>query len=651
MPIDKQKYIQMFVSETEEHLKIMNDLLLKLEENSSDSTSLNEIFRSAHSVKGMAASMGFDGLASLTHVMEDLFNRLRNSPETVTDGLIELTFEALDYLSSSIKEISAQSTPSVPPNDLINKYKQVLSASSAEDKEAEYEIQIVVDTAEDDREVETKSVLPSDKGKELTVSLKIDPQSALPAARAMVAINGLKPLFTHIISTTPDVSTIGTGNFDNSLIVRGFSNAHIDDFTAKISSFSDISDFSVDFSSIGELTNKDGNEEEERENRTVQNSSIRVNTVHLDSLFNQVGELIVQHSRLITALKLNDYQKLSDGLNRLKNTIDFMYSEVLSVRMMPFSYISPRFRRTVRDITKKTGKTVDFSIIGDDIQLDRSVLEELVDPINHMLRNSVDHGIEFPEKRTASGKNKKGSISINISRSGETILIEICDDGKGINSGRIKDIALKKGYISTREYASISREEALMLCTTPGFSTAEAVSDLSGRGVGMDVVRTKIESIGGHLNIRSTEGKGTTVTLEVPLTVVVISAFLAKDQNSFYAFPVSKVKRTMEINNKNIEMRQGMPHIQSGEDNIKIHRLYSRLTGREKTNFNNKCLPSLIIEKNSKLHAITVDEILGTTEIVIKPLGDPLEHLRQFSGATILGDGSIALIVDTENLI
>ncbi len=648
MDLDRNKYIRMFVDETEEHLSSINDLLLKLEDDPSDEKCLNEILRCAHSVKGMAASMGFSGISDLTHVMEDLFSKLSGSVESVNGSFTELTFEALDFLSTAVREISENGIMSSSPDELISSFRTALNsgdhnncssdkekASHNEDEDI-YEVEVIENEAP---ETENTS------GSELTVTIRILPESALPAARAMVALNGLKSYFSSIISVEPDQKSISAGSFDNQLTIRGITEKNAEDFSAKISSFSDIADFSVQFASPSSPENDPEADHEHSQ------GSIRIGTSHLDSLFNEVGELIVQHSRLKTALDKKDDLSLTNGLNRLKTTIDHMYNEVLSVRMMPFSYISPRFRRTVRDATRKTGKSVDFSITGDDIQLDRSILDELVDPVNHMLRNSIDHGIELPDKRKETGKNGTGSISINISRSGDVIRIKISDDGKGIDSDRIKDIALKKGYITAKEHAGISREEALMLCTIPGFSTREAVSDLSGRGVGMDVVRTKIESIGGHMHFTSVLGKGTEIALEVPLTVVVINAFLTKELDSFYAFPVSKVKRTMEIEGGKIITKQGRAYIQAGDDDIKIHRLSNLLGTGNKNEACEERLPSLVVEKSGKSHAITVEEILGTTEIVVKPLGDPLEHLRQYSGATILGDGSIALIVDTENMI
>ncbi len=641
-----EKYLSMFAEETGEHLKTINDLLLKLEDSPENVEALEEIFRSAHSIKGMAASLGFDRISDLTHILEDLFNVMRENPENITDDLLDTAFQAIDKLTEAVESIKQKEEHKKDFTGIIDKLKS-FQEEPADENDDENDSDESEEILEAEIIAEPEEEKPEESGgekkdlEEFRISLKISRESATPAARAMVAFKKIKSFSEEILSTEPPVEKLETDFEDRVLKITCLSAGSPSEFEKLIESLPDIRDSKIEIPS---------EEEPEEKSPEKKEDTIRIKTSLIDSIFNDIGELIVHHSRMEEALQQNDTESLSDTLYNFKRIIDRIYDEILSTRLMPFSYISSRFKRTVRSLKRELNKKINFEIEGEDVRLDRSILDELVDPINHMLRNSIDHGIEPPPERKKKGKSPEGKVSLQVTKSGEMINIQISDDGEGMNVKKIKDIALKKDLISKAEHRELSGKKALMLCTTPGFSTAEAVSDVSGRGVGMDVVRTKIENLGGHIEIESERDKGTTIHLDVPLTVAVTNCFLVKSSDLTYAFPVTRIKRTKELGRSDIRLTQGERSVDIRGENTKIYKLSNLLNISNSNGEFPERFPSLICERKEDLGAIAVDSILGTREVVVKPLGDPLEQIRQFSGATILGDGVIAPIVDVENL-
>jgi two-component system chemotaxis sensor kinase CheA len=378
-------------------------------------------------------------------------------------------------------------------------------------------------------------------------------------------------------------------------------------------------------------------------------ATVRIPARSLDRFLDTIGELLVQRGRLAGLLKGRSDRALDISLERLKSLVDRLYGDVMGLRMLPFETIAQRFSRSVRELGSAQHKRISLRIAGREVMLDRSMLDELIDPINHLLRNAVDHGIESPAERLAAGKPAVGSIAIFLERAGDSVTIRIEDDGRGMDPEQIRQAAVRKGFLS-REAATVDDAAALMLTTIPGFSTTDRVTDVSGRGVGMDVVRTRVERLGGRLVLRSEPGSGLIVEMRLPLTIVVVQAFIVEAGGRNWVVPVSSVRRTFEVAEERVVRTPNHAWVEVGAERIALHDLGGTLKLLPRSEPVAGPLQALIATEHDRSVAFTVDRIVGRREVVVKPLRQPLEELRGFSGATILEDGEIALIVDLLSL-
>ena len=379
-------------------------------------------------------------------------------------------------------------------------------------------------------------------------------------------------------------------------------------------------------------------------------TTVRIPARSLDRFLDTVGELMVQRGRLATLLAGKTERAIDLSLQRLKGLVDRVYSDVMALRLLPFGSIADRFIRSVRELADAQQKRVELKITGREVLLDRSMLDELADPINHLLRNAVDHGIELPAERTACGKPECGTITIALVRSGDSVTIRIADDGRGMDPGLIKQSALDKGFLTREAFATIADADALMLTTIPGFYTAHTVTEISGRGVGMDVVRTRVETLGGRLALRSGTGAGLAVEMRLPLTIVVVQAFLLEAGGVTWAVPLSAVSRTINVRPEHVDRSDGQDFVAIGDDWVPLLDLARTLKLPGEDMPFSRMRPALLASDRDRSVAYTVDRVVGRREIVVKPLGVPLEELRGYAGATILDDGRIALILDLLSL-
>jgi two-component system chemotaxis sensor kinase CheA len=379
-------------------------------------------------------------------------------------------------------------------------------------------------------------------------------------------------------------------------------------------------------------------------------ATVRIQTETLDRFLDHLGELIIQGSRLGNALWPGPEGAAAEALEALQKTLGRLRGDLMSLRMVPFEHIASRFVRSVRNLGGNLGKRVTLSIHGREVKLDRSMLEDLVDPINHILRNAVDHGIEPPDERLAAGKDPVGRITIRNTEQADSVTIQIEDDGRGMDPERIRRTAVERGFLAEEEARSLSEPEVLMLVTTPGFSTAERLTEVSGRGVGMDVVRTRIESLAGRLRITSRPGHGTCIQLRLPLTVAVIHAFLVRSGEEVYAVPVGSVRRTFEAPPARVTRLGRVPVIRLDGETVELIDLREMLDGVPGGGGRDGAPPALLFYREDRPVGLVVDAVLGKRDVVVKPLRSPLENLREFTGATILEDGRIAMILDVLNL-
>ena len=682
--MDMSEYKEVFKAESEEHLQQLNDALMGLEQDIENMEHISMMFRSAHTLKGMAATMGFTTIAELTHQMENLMDKIRNNEAKLDADSIDVLFECLDTLEALVEAMD--SGEEVDISHLQENLHAIISRDAPaaqiqekteteipleESAEVELEEPAAEPTSQVDIELfeENKATIEKaqESGKSVFVAdVFLDESCLLKAARSTLVMRNISEV-GDIIKTIPSLDDLEDEKFDFNFKVLLSTDADFDAIKEKIEAVSEIKNAAISVLSIkdesaktAEVAGKTVKKETakpksgaavKRTDSIKSVQSVRVSIERLDNLMNLVGELIINKIRLNQLVSEIDTKTLDEALVNLDRLTNEIQIEVMESRMVPIDQIFSRFPRMVRDLAKSEGKEINLVIEGKEIELDRTVLDEIGDPLVHLLRNSVDHGIEEIEKRTELGKTKAGLLRLSASRQRNNVIIEVEDDGKGMDSQHLREIAIKKGMMSQAEVEKLSDADALSLIFAPGFSGAKVVTDVSGRGVGMDVVKTKIETLGGSVKVESTEGSGTKVQLQLPITVAIIQSLMVKVANEVYAIPLTNVVRDVGIKASEIKTMEGEEVILlRGEvlPLLRLHRvLQSTVPEEDKEN-----LIVVVVEKMGNNVGFVVDELLGQQEVIIKTLDSKLlKSTKGFAGATILGDGSVSLILDIATLI
>lgn len=672
-----EQYLGLFIDESKENLQVLNANLLKLEKDPENTEILNEIFRVAHTFKGMAKTMGFNCTSDLTHNMENLLEPLRNGQKKVGGNIVDILFSCLDKLEGLVDGIVDSGVEKEDPSviELVKKIQceinnndqekeDVLTTESLKFEYTQYD-QIVIHEAID------KGLSP----KEITVFIAND--CALPGVRSYMVNAALEEL-GDIIKYSPPTEEIESGvflktkEFEHVIMVLLFTDKNDDEIKKKLLDISEIeaveiSEISIEGSdknieNCQKITENIINTKEEivssvkevLDKQTIQKVSgqtIRVNAGRLDKLMNLVGELIINKTRIFqlsTDLEDND---LLNAAGLMENITGEIQDIVMKLRMVQIDQVFNRFPRLVRDISKNLNKEVNLVIKGKEIEIDRAVVDEIGDPLVHLIRNSLDHGLETPEERIKKNKPAKGIIELSATNEGDNILIKITDDGKGIDPEIIKNKAVSKGFITPEVAAKLTEDEIYDLIFKPGFSTVEVATDLSGRGVGMDVVKSKVVSLGGTVNINSKKDKGTVVTITLPSTMAIIQALLVSIGQEVYAMPLNCINEVIEIQNTDINRIQNKEVITVREKTIPLIRMNELLESPDYTENNDQSVTAVIIKSHEKYCGITVSELIGQQEVVIKPISKKLTSAHYISGATTLGNGDVALILNINNLI
>ena len=542
--MDMSQYRELFISETRDHLQTFNSLIVSLESESGDGERIDSLFRTAHSIKGMAASMGYGDITELAHKIEDLMDKVRKKLLAFDAGLADLLLEGADILETLVNELEAGITVS---HDLGGFIQRLTGYS------------------------QTSRHKPAVRVEEPAGVTEQPPSNSLPA-------------------------------------------------------------------------------EERREERQDSRQSIRVRTEVLDNLINTTGELITSKHRLTDIGRTIGSVRLNEALEELSRHLRVLHNEVMKVRMLPFSSIADRFPRIVRDLARKESKELDFEIVGKDIELDRSILEELADPIIHILRNAVDHGMETGPERHAQGKALQGKIRLSARRDKDQVFVTIEDDGRGMDPAKLLAAAVDRNIITDEEARQLSKREILLLTCRAGFSTAREVTEISGRGVGMDVVRSNVRALGGTITIDSEVGQGSKITLKLPLTVAIINVLLVGCSGQTFAVPGTSIIRTMEIRrNEIVPHGRHKVYMLDGEP-VPILSL-SRIFGLPATTVHDRTIPLFISEVRGRPVGFVVDRFQGYLEVFVKPLGKPLNRIRGLAGGAIIGNGEVIFIVDVANAI
>ena len=663
--LDINQYIDVFVEEAKEHLQSLNDSLLELEKDITNQSFINEIFRIAHTLKGMAGTMGFENMANLTHEMENVLDAVRSEKIILNENIIDIIFECFDVLDYSINVIAT--TGKEDNNDyglLIDKLKNILGDNgkpNAQKYQKSQEIgldQYVLNILDEARKRELSSY---------KIHIKLNSQCMLKSARAFVIFNTLENL-GEIVYSNPPVEDIEDEKFDLDFTIIFISKINEKELKVELNNISEIDTIDIETIIVEEnnteildrkVEEKSANnlipqlEKEEKKNvinkdRKV-GKTVRVDIDRLDNLMNLVSELIIIKTRMDDLSGSSNKENMTEAIEYLERITTSLHDAVMKVRMVPIEKIFNRFPRMVRDLSKELNKEIRLEMSGEETEVDRTVIDEIGDPLIHIIRNSIDHGIETPENRIKQGKPKEGTVILKAYPDGNNVVIEVIDDGGGINVNEVKEKAISKGIVTEEEAEMFSSEDIVNLLFLPGFSTSEEVSDVSGRGVGLDVVKSKIEAINGSVEIISEINVGTNFIIRIPLTLAIIQALLVNLGEEIYAVPLSSITEITSIKEESIRNIQGQEIILYRGKTIPIVRLNNLMgveTLEEKTEH-----VVIVVRKGEKQAGLLVDDLIGQQEIVIKPLGKYLSNIKYLSGATILGNGSISLIIDVNSII
>ncbi|SCM93522.1 Uncharacterized protein BWINRASL_01533 [Bacillus mycoides] len=657
--------LNIFFEEAEEHLQSLNENVLNLERNPADMGVVGEIFRSAHTFKGMSASMEFTEMADLTHKMESVLDEIRHGNMMVSANIIDVIFECIDNLEKMVADVQQGGMGNIDVVSTKLKLEALLNGN----------VEASMENAE-------QSSINNDDTVSHEVYITVEQQAILKAVRAIMCIEALQNL-GNIQKTVPSIEEIEADAFGFEFTVYMNTDRSVEELKQVVLHVSEIEKVEVkqgnhkvqevvqveetiqqvettQLESSLELptqpvSNTSTKSTTKTKNAKVENRSIRVQLEKIERLMNMFEESVIERGRIDELAETIQNKELIEHLNRLGDISKDIQNVLLNMRMVPIETVFNRFPRMVRMLAKDLGKKIDLQITGEDTEVDKIVIDEIGDPLVHLIRNAIDHGVETVEKRRDAGKNETGTIKLEAFHSGNHVVIQITDDGNGIYKEKVLEKAIKNGVITEAEANKLTDREVYDLIFQPGFSTAEVVSDLSGRGVGLDVVKHTIHSLGGHLIIDSEEGKGSTFRIELPLTLSIIQSMLVQTNDTRYALPLGNIVEAIRIQKEDIQSLQGKDVLNYRNQIIEVKHL-NTVFG-EKTvddafaSYDSQMVPVLIVRNSHRSYGLIVNTIIGQREIVLKSLGDFFaESSNYFSGATILGDGRVVLILNPEGL-
>ncbi len=713
--MDTSQYLDIFLDESKEHLQNLSDQIMDLEQNPENMDTVNEIFRAAHSLKGMAGTMGYKRMQTLTHDMENVFSEVRNGTFKVQPGMIDILFRSLDALEEYVDNIQQTTDEGTNDNqDLIDALNSILKnngeikpveKTQGAAKQADTAQQAAGEGA-DGKQAKWGEIKISDTEKMLVekayneglkaygITVYVEEACVLKAARAFLVFKALEKLGEVIVSN-PTAQDIEDEKFDLTFSLIFISGNTVDEVRAAVKSVSEIEEVFCDTYEL-KTDAAAGHQEAEHEKaeesapeqpkpaaaaaptaapapapapapaaaskpaaskpagKPVVNRTVRVDIEKLDNLMNLVSELIIAKNSLIAATaaegKGDNGNAVNEQIEYLESVTTNLHESVMKVRMVPIESVVAKFPRMIRDLSKKLGKKMELYMTGEDTELDRTVVDEIGDPLMHMLRNSADHGLEPNDVRVANGKPEVGSIFLDAYQDGNNVVIEVRDDGAGINVEAVRQKAIERGTVTPEQAETMTDKEIIDLLFLPSFSTAKKVSDVSGRGVGLDVVKSKIESLSGEVEVKNKFGEGSSWIIRLPLTLAIIQALMVVVGDEKYAIALGSIQTIEDVSPEEIKLVQAKEVIHIRGTVIPIIRLNNVLDIPAR-NEEGQNLTVIIVKKGDKLAGLVVDELIGQQEVVIKSMGKYIKVPKMISGATILGDGEVALILDTNALI
>lgn len=675
--MDTSEYLGLFLDESRESLQALNASLLDLERDPADAEPLTVIFRVAHSLKGMSATMGFEAMARLTHRMEEVLAAMRDDGAPVTPAISDALFACLDTLQEMVDRVAEGNQEEVDASSVMTRLDDIahgdgskaalaqaaatLAPPAPSGALSDYERMVVSDAHERGLIV-------------FRVSVTFDEGCQLAAARAFMVVQELEA-FGDLIKSEPPAESIEAGEVEGGVAfwIAAESDAEADQIHARAIGVSEVASCEVEqledtapVAEEGPATDAPAEDAPaaaaapraaappaDRAPRAAA-TTVRVGTDRLDALMNLMGEMVIQRTRLAQLsgqYELGDLRGAVEDMTRVTNDLQTL---IMQVRMMPVDAVFMRFPRMVRDLANTLGKQVDLVISGEDTELDRTVIDGLGDPLVHMLRNAVDHGLETPEDRIAAGKEPLGTVNLSARHAGSSVVIEVRDDGHGMDPEALRASVVRKNLMTEAQAAALSDEEALQLVFLPGFSTAKTTTDVSGRGVGMDAVRTAITELSGEVSISSVIGEGSSFTIRLPLTLAIIQALLVEaggdgeGGGQVWAVPLETIEETVIVDPADTRPVGGQPCVVLRESIVPLVWLseYLHLGGTSHTEDPEGPIKVVVVHSGPSRIGLVVDDLVGKQDVVIKHLPDFLGDVPGVAGATILGDGSVALILD-----
>ncbi|MBQ3105378.1 MAG: chemotaxis protein CheA [Lachnospiraceae bacterium] len=710
--MDVGQYIEIFINETKEHLQSLNTQILELEQDPENMDTINEIFRAAHTLKGMAGTMGYKKMQTLTHDTENVFSEVRNGHIKVTASMIDVLFQCLDALEEYLANIQNSGDEGENDNEhLIRALNDILENKSEDAGEAS---QTPADAAGEEASVGEKKwgeipLAESElhvmreavkQGKNLVgITVHVQESCILKAARAFLVFKSLEEL-GEIIVSNPPVQDIEDEKFEFDFSLILVTEAEAEEAVKAAAGVSEIESVQGEIISLPEAGDrteeatedlaegcgeeqkqaeeepavqevrtekeaapampaapaapaaKENKPAETKKGKPVVNRTVRVDIEKLDVLMNLVSELIIAKNSLVSATNAEEASitAVNEQIEYLESVTTNLHESVMKVRMVPIESVVNKFPRMIRDLQKQLGKKMELYMSGEETELDRTVVDEIGDPLMHLLRNSADHGLESAEVRRERGKSEVGSIFLNAFQEGNNVVIEVSDDGNGIDVDAVRAKAIDRGTITEEQASMMSEKEIIDLLFLPSFSTAKVVSDVSGRGVGLDVVRSKIQSLSGEVEVKSRLGEGSTWTIRLPLTLAIIQALMVEVGGEKYAISLGAIQTIEDISPDDIKLVESKEVIHLRGSVIPLVRL-NEVLDIASTRAPEDNLVAVIVKKGDKLAGLIIDNLMGQQEIVIKSLGKYVNKNKEISGATILGDGEVALILDTNALL
>ena len=706
--MDVSQYLEVFIDESDEHLQTLSDCIMVLEKEPENMDTINEIFRAAHSLKGMAGTMGFKRMQRLTHDMENVFQEVRSDRLKVNSAMIDLLFKCLDAIEGYLNNVKASSDEGTEDNELIIKELNDFIAGGEGDgtkTEPKKEEKTPATQAEpegdgkkkyfefdlDDSE-KAKIKEAEENGQHIYgMTVYIQKECLLKAARAFLVFKAVEE-FGQILVYNPSSQEIEDEHFDCDFSFYLASEESFDKILEAAKAVSEIEEVvgeEVKYETLAERQEKaeaaaaetaEAAEKEQAQEKPaetaqtpapaakaptaannkkqtvakpVTNRTVRVDIEKLDALMNQVSELIIAKNSLVSLSDTDsgDFQNQTfhEQIEYLERITTGLHESVMKVRMVPIESVVAKFPRMIRDLSRKLNKNMELYMSGEETELDRTVVDQIGDPLQHLLRNSADHGLEDNETRRSLGKPEVGSIFLKAFQEGNNVIIEVGDDGAGIDVEAVKATAIERGVITEEQAEGMSQKEIINLLFLPSFSMAKKITDISGRGVGLDVVKSNIEALGGDVEVKTALGEGTTFTVRLPLTLAIIQALMVEVRDEKYAIALGSILTIEDIPVKDIKYVEAQEVIHLRGMVIPIIHLDKLLDCEPKEEPEN--LTVVIVKKGDKCAGLVVDNLIGQQEIVIKSLGKYINNNKIISGATILGDGEVALILDVNTLM